>query len=391
MDDPTTIAALEQRVAELEALVARLADDRTVIAEEPEPALPAPLDDVVAQSNEPATFDRRRLLTRGGTAAAGAVLGGVAATIVTAAPAAAATGSFDSATTTTALTATNTGGGSAIAASGNGAAPVLEVTGTSSLWTVKIDGGDGDMGLVSEAKKWGVYARADGPVGFGVGGYSDGGLFGVAGSGSSGAIGVGGHSDDGLGGYLWGQAASLLLGPLDTDAPDTAPPRGQNFEHRRGEVAFDINDDLWLCTASGNPGTWVRVSGAGTTGPLTMLATPTRVYDTRADSGLPGAGTGPVTGVRHDIDLTANGSGLPVDATAALVTLTVTNTIANLAAYGQIYANGLATPPGTSTINWTQSNDVIATTTTTALTDGKVAISMNPGANVLIDVLGYYR
>ena len=122
-----------------------------------------------------------------------------------------------------------------------------------------------------------------------------------------------------------------------------------------------------------------------------MLATPTRVYDTRTGSGLPGAGTGPVTGVRHDIDLTANSSGLPTDATAALVTLTVTNTVANPAAYGQIYANGLVTPPGTSTINWTQGNDVLATTTTTALTNGKVAISMNPGANVLIDVLGYYR
>jgi hypothetical protein len=132
-----------------------------------------------------------------------------------------------------------------------------------------------------------------------------------------------------------------------------------------------------------------------------MLNAPTRVYDTRPGSGLPGAGTGPVIGVRHGIDLTdISGEtpddpgaliGVPADATAALVTLTVTNTIANPNAYGQIYADGLETPPGTSTINWTQADTVTATTTTTALTAGKVAISMQPGADVLIDVLGYYR
>ena len=122
-----------------------------------------------------------------------------------------------------------------------------------------------------------------------------------------------------------------------------------------------------------------------------MLPTPVRVYDTRTGSGLPGAGTGPITGTRHDIDLTANSSGLPTDATAALVTLTATNTVANPNAYGQIYANALTTPPTTSVINWTTANDLVATTTTTALTNGQVAVTMAPAANILIDLLGYYR
>ena len=45
----------------------------------------------------------------------------------------------------------------------------------------------------------------------------------------------------------------------------------------------------------------------------------------------------------------------------------------------------------TSVINWTAANTVIATTTTTSLTAGKVAVTMAPGANVLIDLVGYWR
>jgi hypothetical protein len=135
----------------------------------------------------------------------------------------------------------------------------------------------------------------------------------------------------------------------------------------------------------------VRIAGAGTAGAFTVLPTPVRVYDTRTGEGKPGSGTGPVVGTRHDIDLTAQSSGIPTDATAALVTLTVTNTVAHPTAYGQIYANALTTPPDTSTINWNGNDQLVATTTTTALTSGMVAITMTPAANVLIDVLGYYR
>ncbi len=365
MDEATTIAALEQRVAELEALVSRLADERAVIAEEPEQEVSAPLDEPVVASTEPTTIDRRRLLTRGGTAAAGAVLGGVAATIATAAPAAAATGSFDTANGTPAVTATSTGQGLAISATGNDT--VLQANSNGNATAIA-------MGVLSDGA--GAYFSAVKPAV-------------IASSSSQQAIWATGAT---VGAILGGDKAQLILGQAQDPGPGyMTPPRTRNDTHVWGELYFDHNADLWICVQDGAPGTWSRIGGAGTAGAFAVLATPTRVYDTRANSGLPGAGTGPVTGVRHDIDLTANGSGLPADASAALVTLTVTNTVANLAAYGQIYANGLATPPGTSSINWTQSNDVVATTTTTALTAGKVAISMNPGANVLIDVLGYYR
>ncbi len=213
----------------------------------------------------------------------------------------------------------------------------------------------------------------------------------MGGHGGSGAIGLGGFSPDGIGTFAWGQAASLLLGPLNANDPDTPAPRTSDFDHRRGEVAFDENDDLWVCTASGNPGTWVRLAGATTAGAFTALPTPVRVYDTRPGSGKPGAGTGPISGTRHGIDLTANSSGLPVDASAAMVTMAVTNTVANPAAYGQLYPDALATPPATSVINWTAANTVIATTTTTGLTAGKVAVTIAPGANVILDLIGYWR
>ena len=74
-----------------------------------------------------------------------------------------------------------------------------------------------------------------------------------------------------------------------------------------------------------------------------------------------------------------------------MVTFHVANTAAHHSASGRIYANAITTPPTATTINWTAANQLIATTTTTALTDGKVALTINPSANVFLDVLGYYR
>ena len=386
MDDATTIAALEQRVAELEALVARLADERTVTPTEALPSAPPREPD--GDASEPATLDRRRLLTRGGTAAAGAVLGGVAATIATAAPAAAATGSFDTSTAIPALTATTTGSGAAIDAVGSALGVALHTTGRSLLaGVVGVMASDTDALQITATK----VSPSGNPGGILVQSDGHGALIHAQ---STGLWAIGDLAVEATGtkvGLLAaGAQAQILFAGTAPDFP-MEPPRTRSDQHDRGEFYFDNAGGLWLCTAAGTPGAWSLIGGAGTAGAFTVLATPTRVYDTRVNSGLPGAGTGPVTGVRHDIDLTANTSGLPTDATAAVVTLTVTDTVANQAAYGQIYANGLVTPPSTSSINWTAANSLVATTTTTALTAGKVAISMNPGANVLIDVLGYYR
>ncbi len=376
---------------------------------------PRPEVEVDHAATTPSTFDRRRLLTRGGTAAAGAVLGGVAATIATASPAAAASGSFDTSTSTPAVTATTTGTGAAVSAAAGTNGPGLLATGafqpairaTNSGGTaVEVSGRSNFTGYTTFANP-----PTSGPAieivatqqqeypevgvktsGTFTGLFAEGTQWGALAQGDLvGAVVIGGVDGHGL--IASGRAAQILLARGDQHIPDPSMPEPPDSgrAHQVGELYWSDGNVLWLCLADGTPGTWTRLGGTGTAGAFTVLATPTRVYDTRANSGLPGAGTGPVTGVRHDIDLTANNTGLPADATAVLVTLTVTNTVANPNAYGQIFANGLVTPPSTSSINWTAADSLVATTTTTALTAGKVAISMNPGANVLIDVLGYYR
>ena len=351
---------MSDRIAELEAALAAALERIDVLERSTglaaDPATPTV---TVAEPVGPKAprIDRRHLLTRGGTAAAGAVLGGVAATLATP--------------------------GTAAAASTDGVFTSLEVDGTSALngkVTVLADS-TLDYGLVvgtaQNHTKGGLLGvgLAAGVVGNGIAGVNgEGSVYGMVADG-----GTYGLMTDG------DQATILLRNPSFNTHPD---PTSVAVAHDSGELYLSNDTDLWLCVAGGTPGTWRRVAGHQTAGALVVLATPTRVYDTRVNSGLPGAGTGPVTGVRHDIDLSG---AVPVDATAALVTLTVTDTVANQAAYGQIYANGLVTPPSTSSINWTAADSLVATTTTTALTAGKVAISMNPGANVLIDVLGYYR
>ncbi len=374
--------------------------------------------------------DRRRLLSRGGAVAIGAALGGVAATVATAGPAAAATGSFDSSDATPALTATNTSSGPAIQAtssagsaikitgtggvaieaastnsstikasstggrvleiSSTSVAPAVAVTQQEGIAAVAVDAAGVSIGVYSEGRDFGIYGESAGANGNGTAGRSIGGIAGVAGQGEEGAYGVAAYALGGVGLATVGGLAQMKLGDGSSD-PAMAPPRTRVDAHATGEIYFDDDQSLWLCVADGTPGTWVRLAGAATAGAFTALPTPVRVFDTRPGSGKPGAGTGPISGTRHGIALTANSSGLPVDASAAMVTMTVTNTQANPAAYGQIYPDALVTPPATSVINWTAANTVIATTTTTGLTNGKVAVTIAPGANVILDLIGYWR
>jgi hypothetical protein len=387
MQDATTIEALERRVAELEALVASLVASRPEARPPLGPADP-PGRPRAGVDEEGSRLDRRRLLARGGTAAVGAVLGGAAASIATAAPAAAATGAFDTSTATPALTASTSGTGAAVSASSTSDGHAISATGTASVvGMVEVSGTDT---VLDASSRGDAHAIA-------VGVHSDGAGV-LASADKQAVIAVSNESEavwatgETVGALLGGNRAQLLLGGAEDPGPGyMPPPRTRTDLHAQGEVYLDHDADLWLCVVDGSPGTWVRLAGRATAGALTILATPVRVFDTRDGSGLPGAGTGPITGIRTDIDLRAASSGLPTDATAALVTLTVTGTIGATDAYGQIYANGLGTPPGTSSINWTDGDSLVATTTTTAVTDGRVTVSMNPGADVLIDVLGYHR
>ncbi|HEX4983651.1 MAG TPA: CHRD domain-containing protein [Ilumatobacteraceae bacterium] len=118
-----------------------------------------------------------------------------------------------------------------------------------------------------------------------------------------------------------------------------------------------------------------------------LLPTPVRVYDSRVPNslGTPALESNSTT----IVDLTPSTAGsLAPDATAALVTVTVTDVRA--AGFLSVYSNALASPPATSTLNWNGHDDAVTTTVKVDAT-GSVKITIGPdgGADVIIDVLGY--
>ena len=124
----------------------------------------------------------------------------------------------------------------------------------------------------------------------------------------------------------------------------------------------------------------VRVLG---TAEIRLLAEPARAYDSRT---LAGDGR-LVVGTPRVVDLSGS---IPATARAALITLTVTQTV--FGGYVTAYSNALTVPPATSTVNWTAPNSDVATTTTVAV-DGSGKIALLAGQNsthVIVDVIGYY-
>jgi hypothetical protein len=328
--------ALAQRVEELEALVQRLTRavpsallDR---ADSGTPGAPPPTDrtstsGAVADSpsggpdavspdpSGPSTVDRRRLLGRAGTAAVGAVLGGTAMSIATASPAAAATGSFDSAVQDTpALTAINTDGGLALRATSTGGdsgtapavqiessnGPALEITASHfggavfvnqtgpGIISVGVEALEFGIALYGKAEFAGVLGESDTPGGYGIAGETTNGIAAVGGQGRGASWGGVFDSEDGVGVVATGGRAQLSLAAVG--AQSMAPPRSTTTAHEAGEIYLDDTQSLWLCTAAGTPGTWVRITGAGTAGPLSMLPAPVRVYDTRPGAAPTGVG-----------------------------------------------------------------------------------------------------
>jgi hypothetical protein len=122
----------------------------------------------------------------------------------------------------------------------------------------------------------------------------------------------------------------------------------------------------------------------------TLLPTPVRVYDSRLPNSLGTPALESNTTTTVDLSPTTAGApgSLPPDATAALVTVTVTDVRA--AGFLSVYSAALTSPPATSTMNWNGHDDAVTTTVKVDAT-GSVKITIGPdgGADVVIDVLGY--
>ncbi|MEZ5205820.1 MAG: hypothetical protein R2690_02275 [Acidimicrobiales bacterium] len=140
------------------------------------------------------------------------------------------------------------------------------------------------------------------------------------------AVGVYGQSTNGVGTGVYGQGfygvrAQTTTGVavqaishqthLQLVGPAPVPTTGA-LARSAGEVVYDQNGDLWMCTVPGTPGTWRRLAGPATAGSLVLLSAPTRVYDSR-NGFVPATGPkSPITGAQVRVLATKNnGSGVP--------------------------------------------------------------------------------
>ncbi|MFN8038641.1 MAG: hypothetical protein U0Q07_05455 [Acidimicrobiales bacterium] len=166
------------------------------------------------------------------------------------------------------------------------------------------------------------------------------------------------------------------------------PPQQRSSAQLAGDLASDINKDLWYAVADGTPGTWRKVAGPGTAGALHVLPTTTRVYDSRPfppNTGVKGTMT---AGQTRAIDCTYAGA-VPAGATAVLINITIVSS--SPAGFLAAFRNGISWP-GNSSVNWDHTGATVANTTVVAVNAGGILnlYASNP-VDVLIDVIGYYR
>jgi hypothetical protein len=137
------------------------------------------------------------------------------------------------------------------------------------------------------------------------------------------------------------------------------------------------------------PGLWRKLAGPTTAGQLHLLPTPIRVYDSRPGQAPVAVGVKiPTVGnTPRSVDTTANGSGVPMGASAVLINLTITAP----------QAPGFATAwpagpwPGTSSINFAADQDIATTTVVGCGLGASILVQSNTITDFLIDVIGYYQ
>jgi hypothetical protein len=330
----------------------------------PPPTPPAPGPPRAAPST-PAS-DRRSMLKHVGMSAAGVLAASAAASVATAAPAAA--GDTDPIII---------GGGNVAATQTR-----LHVNGTTAIYGLGVDDNNMSQSMAVEPAI----------VGHAKGENFTAGLYGRA---EPGAIGVYATSVDfssivaistnSKGGAFQGGQAALRLVPVNP----TAPPSRAN-QHDRGELEIDTSGALWWCHTGGMPGQWTKVAGPDTAGALHVLGTTTRVYDSRGGA-VPLGGVKGILGpgVERVIDAKNNGSGVPAGAVAVMVNLTVTNTSSG--GFCSLFPNGTVWPK-TSSINWGLPNPSIANTTLVQVdAAGQFKVRCEGTADVIVDVIAYYR
>ena len=170
---------------------------------------------------------------------------------------------------------------------------------------------------------------------------------------------------------------------------DFAPPAGTTGSFSKCVIDTDAaaiaaNPTAYYANVHTTEFTGGAISGqlAFRTSEMQLLGAPIRVYDT-CFGGL----TKFAPNTTRTIDLSA--AGIPVGATGALVTVTVTQ--AEGAGFLTVYSNALGTMPNTSNVNFTNGEDIA--NNIIVATDGNNKIKISSGAtgteDVIVDVVGY--
>ena len=209
--------------------------------------------------------------------------------------------------------------------------------------------------------------------------------FGVVGA-STNSAGVTGSSTSNFGGVFSGGRAPLMLG---LGGAPGAPTTGM---HSQGEIYLDSAATVFVCTALGTPGTWVRVgtvaSGA-VGGAITYLSKPVRLLDTRAGAvdalntpGAPYAG-----GSTHSLTIAGvsyNGVTVPASCVGAIGNVTVVGGSSG-GGYVSLVPQG-AGFSGTSNVNFV-ANQVDSNFYNVGLVSGQVDIIVGVNVtDVILDV-----
>jgi len=294
------------------------------------------------------------------------------------------------ATNGAAVSATTTGSGTAVTAHANGSGKGIDVRANGDALSVAsangtaitaTSGGPGNTVIATATGAndavHGVASAGAGVFGSSsaVGGKFHGGTNGVIAVADTG-FGVVAQSGTGIAGVYFG---NIHLG-LGTSG--LAPP-ARSDAHGPGELHCDNNAELWMCTQAGTPGSWKKLAGPATAGSLHVLATTTRISDSRLGKG---------TFLNHEervID--AKIAAVPAGATAVVVNLTATNT--NPGGFFAVFANG-TTWPHNSSLNWGLPNSTIANQVVVAVDSTAKFLAHCEGvggADLIVDCIGYYR
>jgi len=217
----------------------------------------------------------------------------------------------------------------------------------------------------------GLIGQADGTTGAGVVGKSIDG-FGVVGSSSSGVD---------LFAGLSGRLQQALLGHI-------GPPTATDGTYTQGEQIRDNAGDLFICTATGTPGSWKKMAAAQpgfAGGAISLLPAPVRLLDSRNGTG--GAPHPLPANAAFALQVTGHG-GIPAGAAAVVGNVTVVNPQGP----GDLilYPDGVATP-NVSSINYT-TGQIVANGVIVALSAaGKMDIFVHAPtpADVIFDASGF--